>query len=164
EQIPLATLEAVAKLTPLRPGVEVVYMIQDRGRQKNWLHSHGFPVGPHRVVESEADCVDAVTTMGASIIKSCFGGYDGRGQARVSGPAEAAEGWRSVGGKRCVVEGFLDIADELSVLVARRSDGSCAVFPPARNHQVQGVLAWSVTPTGLDATVERDARALGRAV
>ncbi len=164
EQIPRATLEAVAALAPLRPGVEVVYMIQDRGRQKSWLHNHGFPVGPHRIVESEAGCVDAVTTMGASIIKSCFGGYDGRGQARVSGAADAAEGWRSVGSGRCVVEGFLDIADELSVLIARRSDGSCAVFPPARNHHVQGVLAWSVTPTGLDSTVERDARALGRAV
>lgn len=164
EQIPLATMEAVAALAPLRPGVEVVHMIQDRGRQKSWLHDHGFPVGPHRIVEGEADCVDAVRTMGASIIKSCFGGYDGRGQARVSGPADAAEGWRTVGAERCVVEGFLDIADELSVLVARRSDGSCAVFPPARNHHVQGVLAWSVTPTGLSATIERDARALGRAV
>ncbi len=164
EQIPLATLEAAAALAPLRPGVDVVHMIQDRGRQKSWLHSHGFPVGPHRIVESEEDCVDAVRTMGASIIKSCFGGYDGRGQARVSDHVEAAEGWHTVGAARCVVEGFLDIADELSILVARQSDGSCSVFPPARNHHVNGVLAWSVTPTGLDAAVERDARALGRAV
>lgn len=164
EQIPRATLEAVAAVVPLRPGVEPVHMIQDRGRQKSWLHGHGFPVGPHRVVETEADCVDAVSTLGPSVIKSCFGGYDGRGQARVSGAADAADGWRSVGARRCVVEAFLDIADELSVLVARRPDGSCAVFPPARNHHVHGVLAWSVTPAGLGAEVDREARTLGRAV
>lgn len=164
EQIPRATLEAVAAVVPLRPGAEPVHMIQDRGRQKSWLHRHGFPVGPHRVVDSEADCVDAAATLGASIIKSCFGGYDGRGQARIGGAPDAAAGWRAVGAQRCVVEGFLDIADELSVLVARHPDGSCAVFPPARNHHVNGVLAWSVTPTGLGATVEHDARALGRAV
>lgn len=164
EQIPRATLEAVAAIAPLRPGVEAVHMIQDRGRQKSWLHAHGFPVGPHRVVESEADCVDAVATLGASVIKSCFGGYDGRGQARVAGGGDAAAGWHTVGAERCVVEAFLDIADELSVLVARRPDGSCSVFPPARNHHAHGVLAWSVTPTGLADTIERDARALARAV
>lgn len=164
EQIPRATLEAVDAIAPLRPGVEVVHMIQDRGRQKTWLRDNGFPVGPHSVVESEADCRDAVAALGPSIVKSCFGGYDGRGQARVDGAAGAPAAWREIGARRAVVEAFLDIADELSVLVARHPDGSSVVFPPARNYHVNGVLAWSVTPTGLGEAVEREARELGRAV
>ncbi|HEY0971987.1 MAG TPA: 5-(carboxyamino)imidazole ribonucleotide synthase [Gemmatimonadales bacterium] len=164
EQIPRPTLEAVAAVAPLRPGVQPVWIIQDRGRQKEWLRDGGLPVGPFRTVSSEQECVAAAGELGASIVKSCFGGYDGRGQARIRGAADAARGWREVGAARCVVESFLDIAHELSVLVARRPDGTCEVFPPARNHHSRGVLAWSVTPTSLPAEVERDARAIGRAI
>jgi 5-(carboxyamino)imidazole ribonucleotide synthase len=141
-----------------------VWIIQDRGRQKEWLRDQGFPVGPFRTVTSEEACVRAAGELGPSIVKSCFGGYDGRGQARVTGAADAAQGWRAVGAERCVVEAFLDIRHELSVLVARRPDGACEVFPPARNHHAHGVLAWSVTPTSLPERVEREARAIGRAI
>jgi 5-(carboxyamino)imidazole ribonucleotide synthase len=166
EQVPRATLEAVASVVPLRPGVEPVWIIQDRGRQKEWLESHDFPVGPFALATSEAECVAAIDALGASIVKSCFGGYDGRGQVRVlqPSPTAAADAWRGVGARRSVVEGFLDIVEELSVLVARRADGACTVFPPSRNHHAHGVLAWSVTPTGLDAVVERDARELARGI
>ena len=164
EQIPRATLEAVAAERPLRPGVEPVWIIQDRGRQKDWLRAQGFPLGAHAVVESEEACVQAVRTLGPSIIKSCFGGYDGRGQARVRDGDDAATAWRTIGTSRAVVEAFLDIAHEVSVLVARAPDGSTTVFPVARNHHTGGVLTWSVTPTGMDGALEDEARALGRAV
>lgn len=164
EQIPRPTLEAVAAERPLRPGVEPVWIIQDRGRQKDWLRLQGFPLGPHAVVESEEACVQAVASLGASVIKSCFGGYDGRGQARVAGSADAAAGWHATGGRRGVVEAFLDIEHELSVLVARTPGGRTEVYPPSRNHHSRGVLTWSVTPTGLDPRLEERARELGREV
>ena len=164
EQIPRATLEAVAAIAPLRPGVAPMVIIQDRGRQKDWLRANGLPVGPYRVVEEESACVEAVDALGASIVKSCFGGYDGRGQARVQDASAAAQAWRSVGARRSVVEGFLDIADELSVLVARRPDGTLALFPPARNHHSGGVLTWSVTPTGLAPDLEASACDIGRRI
>lgn len=164
EQIPRAMLEAVAAERPLRPGVEPVWIIQDRGRQKDWLRSQGFPLGPHAVVESEEACTRAVSSLGASIIKSCFGGYDGRGQARVRNATEAAAAWQAIGTSRAVVEAFLDIEHEVSVLVARAPDGSSTVFPTARNHHTRGVLTWSVTPTGLGGATDEQARELGRAV
>jgi 5-(carboxyamino)imidazole ribonucleotide synthase len=166
EQVPRETLEAVAAVVPLRPGAEPVWIIQDRGRQKEWLRSHGFPVGPFAMATSEAECVQAIGALGASIVKSCFGGYDGRGQVRVLQPsaAAAAAAWSGVGARRSVVEGFLDVVEELSVLVARQEDGTSVIFPPSRNHHTHGVLAWSVTPTGLDAELEREAGELARAI
>ncbi len=164
EQIPRPALEAVAAVAPLHPGAEAIWVIQDRGRQKDWLRDLGVPLGPFRVVTDEAACVAAVAELGPSVIKSCFGGYDGRGQARVRGAEDAAAGWRAVNASRCVVEAFLDVRHELSVLVARRADGTCTLFPAARNHHAQGVLAWSVTPTGLSPAVEREAAEIGRAI
>ena len=158
EQIPRATLEAVAAVAPLRPGAEAVFTIQDRGRQKDWLRTHGFPLGPYLTATSEDECVEAVGALGASIVKSCFGGYDGRGQARVRGVDGAADAWRAVHASRCVVEAFLDIAAEYSVLVARTPAGETRAFPASRNHHVAGVLAWAVTPAGLEPALEREAR------
>ncbi|HEU4629638.1 MAG TPA: 5-(carboxyamino)imidazole ribonucleotide synthase [Gemmatimonadaceae bacterium] len=166
EQIPRETLEAVAAIVPLRPGVEPVWIVQDRARQKEWLRSHGFPVGPFATATTEAECVQAVDALGPSIVKSCFGGYDGRGQVRVLRPSAraAAEAWSGVGARRSVVEAFLDVVEELSVLVARRPDGTSVVFPPSRNHHAHGVLAWSVTPTGLAPAVEGRAAELARGI
>ena len=160
EQIPRATLEAVAAIAPLRPGVAPVVLVQDRGRQKDWLRDHDFPVGAYATATSAAACAEAATALGPAIVKSCFGGYDGRGQVRVRSAAEAAAAWTTIGAARCVVEAFLDIAEELSVLVARRPDGATAVYEPSRNHHSAGVLAWAVTPAAADAALERDAMAL----
>lgn len=164
EQIPRAALEAVAAVVPLRPGVEPVFVIQDRGRQKEWLREAGFPVGPFATVTSADDAAAAVGRLGASVVKSCFGGYDGRGQRRVREAADGAAAFDAIGAARCVVEAWLDVGEELSVLVARRHDGATAVYPPSRNHHAAGVLAWALTPAGLDADVEREARLLARAV
>jgi len=164
EQIPRAALEAVAAVAPLRPGVEPVFVIQDRGRQKEWLRDAGFPVGPFATVTGDDDTADAVARLGPSVVKSCFGGYDGRGQVRVRDAGAASAAFATIGVARCVVEAWLDVAEELSVLVARRDDGATAVYPPSRNHHSAGVLAWALTPAGLDPEVEREARLLARRV
>jgi 5-(carboxyamino)imidazole ribonucleotide synthase len=55
EQIGVDALSEVARIAPLRPGVEPVRIIQDKTLQKTWLANEGFPVGPFRVVSSEAE-------------------------------------------------------------------------------------------------------------
>jgi 5-(carboxyamino)imidazole ribonucleotide synthase len=164
EQIHRSALDAVDAVTPLRPGVEAVFAIQDRLRQRSWLDRHGFPVGPYRTAASAEECASAVQELGYSICKAPMGGYDGRGQRRVRTAAEARDAWVALGSGRCIVEQFLDLALELSVLVARREDGLASVYPPAVNHHVAGVLDWSVCPGPLPDGVGHAAQAVGRAV
>jgi 5-(carboxyamino)imidazole ribonucleotide synthase len=92
------------------------------------------------------------------------GGYDGRGQARVGAAAEAASAWRSLGAGPALAEQFLDIAFELSVLVARREDGVMATYAPAINHHEAGVLDWSVWPAELPDAVTREAKAVAEGI
>jgi len=84
EQIGTAALSAVAARTPLRPSAEAVHVIQDRIRQKTWLAANGFPVGAFRAVTSRDESIAAFERLGRCIFKSTSGGYDGRGQIRVS--------------------------------------------------------------------------------
>ena len=161
EQIGTAALAAVAARTPLRPGAAAVHVIQDRIRQKRWLADNGFPVGAFRAVASRDESVAAFEALGRSIFKSTSGGYDGRGQVRVSSADGAADAWSALGGRPCLVEQFLDIDVEISMLVARRpslgaAEPECVVFPPARNHHEHGILDWSILPaTPPEATVRQ---------
>ncbi|MHB1298632.1 MAG: 5-(carboxyamino)imidazole ribonucleotide synthase [Gemmatimonadaceae bacterium] len=162
EQIPRASLEAAAREAPLHPGVDAVYIVQERARQKEWLARHDFPLGEFRTVRHSATAADAVAAMGPSIVKSAMGGYDGRGQVRVRTPAEAADAFTRLGAPVCVVEAFLDIDFEISVLVARRGDGTAAVYPASRNMHTDGVLTWAVTPAGIPDELEQRAQLLAR--
>ena len=96
EQVAVASIEAAWRHAPVRPGAEVLHVVQDRARQKDWLAGRGFPVAPYRTARSAADVAAAISALGPSIAKTCRGGYDGRGQARLSDPAEAGEAWRTL--------------------------------------------------------------------
>jgi 5-(carboxyamino)imidazole ribonucleotide synthase len=164
EQIGPEALAAVAALVPLRPPADAVVIVQDRLRQRTWLDANGFPLGPWRPVASAADAEAAVATLGRTVLKKPVGGYDGRGQARVGAAAEAASAWRSLGAGPALAEQFLDIAFELSVLVARREDGVMATYAPAINHHEAGVLDWSVWPAGRPDAVTREAKAVAEGI
>jgi 5-(carboxyamino)imidazole ribonucleotide synthase len=167
EQIGTDALAAVAERVPLRPSAAAVHVIQDRIRQKVWLHANGFPVGAFRAVASRDESVAAFEALGRCIFKSTRGGYDGRGQVRVASADGAAAAWTSLGAKPCLVEQFLDIAAEISVLVARRPAGhgtaaepDRVVFPPAFNHHEHGILDWSILPADVAAATAGDAEAV----
>jgi 5-(carboxyamino)imidazole ribonucleotide synthase len=165
EKLSPAGLRAAALYAPVRPGAEVLEIIQDRGRQKEWLVRHGAPVGPFRMARTRGELAEAAGALGpVTFAKRCVGGYDGRGQAVLRAPREAARAWTALGGAPVVVERALDLAAELSVMVARRPGGETAVFPPALNHHEDRILAWSVLPGPVPAAVAARAEAIGRAV
>jgi len=166
EQIGVDALREVASLAPLRPGVEPIRIIQDKTLQKTWLAENGFPVGPFRVVRSEAELHDAVAALGGRVfLKIGHGGYDGRGQARIGldSPATSgtiAEAWSAIDARAAVAEQALDLECEISVMAARSPAGEVRVYPAARNHHENQILAWSVLPSGVPAALESRAETL----
>ena len=133
EQIGVEALGEVARLAPLRPGVEPIRIIQDKTLQKTWLAENGFPVGPFRVVRSEKEVEEAVAALGGDVfLKIGRGGYDGRGQVRVGAvepeipspvsksrpgaPNHLGEAMRLVSAGPCVAEQALDLECEISVM------------------------------------------------
>lgn len=157
EQIGADALNAVAAVTPLFPPASAVIIIQDRLRQRQWLDANGFPLGPWRAATTAAEATDAVSVLGRSVLKKPVGGYDGRGQARVGSAGEAAGAWESLGSGPVLIEQFLDLAYECSVLVARREDGERVAYAPAINHHEHGVLDWSTWPAALPPDVSHQA-------
>jgi 5-(carboxyamino)imidazole ribonucleotide synthase len=170
EQIGVDALSEVAAIAPLRPGVEPIRIIQDKTLQKTWLAENGFPVGPFRVVRTEAELQTAVRDLdGQVFLKIGRGGYDGRGQARIGLDEPATEetiakAWQSVGELPSVAEQALDLECEISVMAARNPSGDAASFPAARNHHENQILSWSVLPAEVPARLELHAQALAEAI
>jgi 5-(carboxyamino)imidazole ribonucleotide synthase len=161
EQISLASLEAAARHAPVRPGRDILAMVQDRIRQKNWLRDHGFPVGPYRAIYSEADLLQAVSELGSRIyLKRAQGGYDGRGQVKLEPESDAGQAWRALGEQPCVAEQAFDLESEISVMVARNPSGQVLAYPAATNHHQQQILVWSALPSSIPATLEKRAQEL----
>ncbi len=161
EQIAPAALQAASVHAPLRPGASIVHMVQDRERQKTWLASQGVPIGPYKVVASDAQFQEAARTLGSALfVKACEGGYDGRSQFRTDPSTNLTDAFESLGRRRVVAEQALDLALELSVLVARNPSGETLAYPPAVNHHEEQQLAWSTMPGDLPPDVTRDAMRL----
>jgi len=166
EQIGVDALARVAAIAPLRPGVEAIRIIQDKTLQKPWLAEYGFPVGPFRIVNSEAELQEAVPALNDQVfLKIGRGGYDGRGQVRIGLDSPAtetsiAEAWKSIGEKPAVAEQALDLDFEISVMASRNPSGEVRSFPAARNHHENQILDWSVLPAGISPSLEESAKRL----
>lgn len=164
EQIATASLEAAAEHVPARPNPHVIGIVQDRARQKAWLRDNAFPVGEYVAVNGAADIARAAARFGEAYVKSCRGGYDGRSQVRVRRDDDADNAWTTLGERPAVAERALELAGELSVMVARRPGGEVRVYPPALNHHERQILAWSVIPAPVDRRLATAAADLGRGI
>ena len=96
--------------------------------------------------------------------KTAREGYDGKGQVRLSSAADAAKAWETLGGKPCVVEAWLPLDLELSVIVARSPRGEVKTYPPALNHHENQILDWSVMPGPLAPELAARAEAVARSI
>ena len=169
EQIATASLDAASRHAPVRPSSALLGIVQDRARQKRWLADAGFPVGPYDEV-TDADSVRRTANrLGALVVKATRGGYDGRSQVLVASADDAGSAWTSLVGPsaakgHAVAEQALDLASELSVMIARSPDGETAVYPPALNFHERQVLSWSVIPAPLPAELVIKATSLARGI
>jgi 5-(carboxyamino)imidazole ribonucleotide synthase len=164
EQIATSVIDAAAGYAPARPSSALIGIVQDRSRQKEWLEKNAFPVGAYRSVRGAEDIAAAARELGQLFVKSCHGGYDGRSQIRVTDAAHAIDAWRALGERAAVAERGLELAGEISVMVARRPNGETAVFPVALNHHERQILAWSLIPAPLDKKVLDQATAIARGI
>ena len=141
ENVPAASLELLSRRLRVTPGAKAVSTAQDRSAEKSFIQSQGVPVAPYADIRKVEDLQGVAETLFPGILKAARLGYDGKGQHRVANPPEAVDAFLAMGQVPCVLEARLDLARELSVVLARDEEGRCAVFPVARNVHHNGILA-----------------------
>jgi 5-(carboxyamino)imidazole ribonucleotide synthase len=165
ENVPAASLIELAQHCRVSPGAAAVAIAQDRSHEKSWLREQGFATAPFALVNSEADLDVALAETGApALLKVSRFGYDGKGQARVASLADARAAFQEFGGQPCVLEGFVTLEREVSVVLARSDAGECALFPVAENRHENGILDVSIVPARVPDALARQARDMARAI
>lgn len=166
ENIPVEALDTLAPKVLLRPGRDVLYTTQNRQREKEFLQSHHFPVAPFQIVHDEIQLRTAVALLGyPCVLKTADFGYDGKGQQKILDGTDLTEVWRQHGNRPGVVEAWISFAAELSVVVARGvggwdDDPPVQAFPPTVNEHENHILATSVAPAPLAASIVARAQSI----
>jgi 5-(carboxyamino)imidazole ribonucleotide synthase len=161
ENVPAAALDFLSKSARVTPGAASVAIAQDRISEKTFLSGHGFAVAPYAVLREARDAANAGEALLPGIVKSARLGYDGKGQVRVKTRSDAAAAFESLGRVPCVLERFVDLACEVSVIVARDESDAVTTWPIAENRHRDGILDVSIVPARVDAGLASRARALG---
>ncbi len=158
ENIPTSALDILEALCPIHPGREALRVSQDRIIEKDFLNELGLNTAPYAAVTTSHDMRDAIETIGTpSILKTCRFGYDGKGQARLSNPDDAANALADMGGQPSVLEGFINFSHEVSVIAARSQDGQVSCYDPGENIHTNGILHTTTIPARLTVSQRMDA-------
>ena len=165
ENVSAEGLDLLAALKPVHPSPRILGISQDRLIEKTFLNAHGAPTAPWAPVEDLAGLDAAIARIGLpAILKTTRLGYDGRGQARVTTRAEAEAAFASLEPKPLILEGMVDFACEISVVIARGADGQMAGFDPVENQHRHGILDLTFAPARIPEETADRAAALGRQV
>jgi 5-(carboxyamino)imidazole ribonucleotide synthase len=165
ENVPAAAAAAAEEVAIVRPNGRALEVAQHRIREKRFLSARGLPVAPYAEVRSESGLHEAVRSVGRpSVLKTAALGYDGKGQVAIRQETDALEAWTSLGRKECVLETFVDLEREISVIGARGVDGSMSFFVPFDNTHRHHILDVTVAPADVPEPVAAGAVDITRSV
>ena len=146
ENVPAGALVTLGAYRRVAPGADAVAVCQNRAAEKAEFQRCGVPCAPFALIDTTERLAAVPDTLLPGILKTVRLGYDGKGQARVTGRAALAAAWDQLGQVPCVLEQLLPLALELSVLVARSASGVAVLLPVQQNLHRDGILAVTQVP------------------
>jgi 5-(carboxyamino)imidazole ribonucleotide synthase len=160
ENVPVSTLELLARDVPVRPGPLALQVAQHRVEEKRFARHCGLETAPFWGVTTLDELADGLSAVGVpAILKTCRFGYDGKGQVAIDMDTSLRAAWEELGSDDAILERRIAFTCEISAIVARGLDGGCRVFPLAMNEHRDGILRRSVAPAPVDPAVARAAEA-----
>ncbi len=157
ENVPAGALDAIEGIVPVRPGRRALAVAQDRLEEKAFLAGLGIAVADHAAVEGREDLDAAIARIGPGILKTRRLGYDGKGQARVQGPEDAASTLAALAGAPAIYEAFVPFEREVSVIGARGLDGRVVCYDPGENVHRDGILRTTTVTGAIGRGIRADA-------
>jgi 5-(carboxyamino)imidazole ribonucleotide synthase len=159
ENVPAASLDMLAKHCLVAPSPQALAVAQDRLVEKSRAREFGCDTAPFANIESEADLAQAWSEIGApALLKTRRLGYDGKGQTRVNNMEELVAAFAELGSVPCLLEGFLPLEREVSVVLARNQNDEIAFFPLSENQHRHGILDISIVPARVPDALAENAR------
>lgn len=150
-------------------GIKPLHISQNRIREKSSIKKLGIKTTRFEVVRDLNSFNKALKEIGyPCILKTCEGGYDGKGQWVIRNLEESlyVKNFlnKSSGKEEYILEKMIDFKCELSCLVVKSTDGSLGVFPVSENIHKNGILHLSIVPARISKEVENKIKEISKKI
>lgn len=165
ENVSAEGLDLLASLKPVRPAPSILRTSQDRVAEKSFINGVGVVTAPWRAVGSVEELRAAVAVLGLpAVLKTRRLGYDGKGQRMLRQVDELPEAFEALVPKPLILEGFVDFAREISVVIARGTDGSMSAFDTVENWHRDHILDVTLAPARISAEIAARSQEIARTI
>ena len=136
--------------------------IQNKYIQKKLLFDKGVKVPNLKKVNSKLDIINTFEDFGDELIlKTCTGGYDGKGNIVIKNKAKLDEIIDELSDdsikEHFFAEKLVDFEKELSIIASRDLMGNVSFYPIAENTHKDSILTLTVVPADISSLVEEKA-------
>lgn len=145
------------------PSPATLKIIQNKLHQKVFLRQQGIPVPDFQKIETLEELQDAVKSNGLPLLlKSCRGGYDGKGNFLIKTSEDISGAFEALGGKgsELMMEAYVPFVKEVSVIVARGANGEIKTYPLGENIHENNILKTTIVPARVTKEIKEKAKAL----
>lgn len=165
ENVPAEAVDAIEAVAPVRPSGVALHTAQERAREKTFLADRGIPTAPFVRAATIDELWDAVARIGTpAVIKTAAFGYDGKGQHKVTTPADVEHIWTAIGHQEAVVEKFISLQAEISVVAARGAAGEVVEYIPFENRHRNHILDVTTVPAAIPPAIAAQAVEITREI
>ena len=158
-EIESGNTDVLSKLNAeIEPSPSTLGTIQDKLSQKKFLSKNGLPVSQFYEIVSIDDLHEKINELGLPVLlKARRDAYDGRGNFKITSPAEIEKAYRHFEGKSLMVEKFVNFKMEVSVIAIRNTKGEIATYPMVENIHEDNILKITIAPARVSDDVIRNA-------
>ncbi len=156
-----------AKGYSVYPTAKSLEIIQNKFIQKSKLQAHNIPVPRFETVDTVEDIKQAGKMLGYPLmLKTCLGGYDGKGNAVIHNQQSIEQAFQALGAGQTplMIEAFVPLKKEISVLACRGLSGDISVYPVAENKHHNSILDETIVPADIFEPCRKKAMTLAHEV
>lgn len=167
ENVDAAVAAVLERESVVPQGSALLHTTQHRLREKRAIQATGAAVTEFCAVRSERELADAAGKFQwDAFLKTTTGGYDGKGQWRITPEADVSAMWADVLAhlgplaakadselEPLIVERRVPFVCEISVVVARSTRGEIRSLPVVENIHRNGILHQSIVPARIPPEV-----------
>lgn len=159
ENISADQLKTLVSKYNIPQGYQAIQLLQDRLTEKQTLQEADCKIASFVQLSEPDDLNIAIETIGYPfIVKTRFGGYDGKGQILVKSTSDIDEAKALVEKQECVAEQYLQLEKEVSLTVTIGSDNQITYFPLQENEHQNQILFKTIVPARTEHEKEAEAR------
>lgn len=166
ENVDVQAASFIEEQGKLPQGTDALAITQHRAREKELLQKLSLPIAACATVETADACEEALQTIPLpAVVKTCRGGYDGKGQFKIERPEQISEAMEFVEQAHpCIVEQWIPFDKEISVVFTRGVNGEITFFPLAENVHVNHVLHTTIAPANVHEDLQAKAIQAAQAI